>query len=646
MAKHTSVDALTRALCPSIDASVLAKPFSWPLASVPRRQFCTCIRRSRLDGNRSAGFTISGRGVGLAGRPPSTTCAASPRFLGPELAGPSFAQQTRAYRDPSKAAKLRKWLEGQEEKKEQKRDKGKKSSSSSSEGGEEGTASEQEKLKELYKTCIPWIKAVPGNLRVDTLYEALERLRLRAPEAAKVREVVSYLVRRRSRPPDMRLYETMVLVNLDTTTGSASELAGMYKEMRTEGIKPSPAWYHDALRLLAIHPDYLMRTTLLERMKEDGVELTKSGRWNVALGLLRDGQNEMALDCWADMVKDKIMIPPWLAQTFIFVMVLRGFLDEAVDLCAQALESKLIDRTAQFRPLWTYLLDEFSRAFHYQGTKYIWDEMVVQAKALGPSDGVVVNVLNTAARHGDPALATSAIELLASRDIKLGPHHYEPLLESYVHAGRLADAFRVLGIMRDAGLQPDRASTRAIYLALKEAPERVEEAVRVLGELGPVPPVSAAAVNVVLEAAAKASEGDMARTLDVYKRLCEGCGAVPNEHTFGLLLAECQGSEPAVFLLHEMDRYSVRPSHPILDNLIRCFAVDGNLSVALAYIDELGQLLSSSSSAADAGLWISQRTLKAVLRRCYDEKHPDMWKLLEEAKRRGMEVGDWAAEAA
>jgi pentatricopeptide repeat protein len=392
--------------------------------------------------------------------------------------------------------------------------------------------------------------------------------------------------------------------------------------------------------LLAIHPDYLLRNTLLQRMEEEGVELTDEGRTSVALGLLRDGQNEMALDYWTDMVNQGVEIPSWVAETFIFVFTIRGFLDEALDVLAQALEFKLIDRTPRFRPVWTYLLDECSRNFHYAGTKRIWDEMV-QTKELVPSDGVVINVLNTAARHADPALATSAIELLSARNVKLGPHHYEPLLESYVHAGNLTDAFRVLGIMRDAGLKPDRASTRSIYLELvKPGPgkvDRVPGAVARLKESGPNPP--AAAVNAILEAAAKTR--DIARTLDVYRAICERCqGVAPNQQTFALLLDECGGSVHAAFVVQEMDRYSVRPTHGILDHLIRCFAVDGNLDVALKYLDELGRLAGDQPT----GRWISQRTLTAVLRRCFKERHERMWTVLEEAKKRGMQVEEWTGE--
>ena len=396
------------------------------------------------------------------------------------------------------------------------------------------------------------------------------------------------------------------------------------------------------------------------------MELTDDGKASVALGLLRDGQNEMALDYWDDMRNAGTQIPEWVSSTFVYVLVLRGFMDEAVQLFRQVLKMAKRNSNSVAISLWSYILDECSRALHYEGTKLVWDEMVSSGK-INPADGIALNVLNTAARHGDTALATAVIELLSAREVKLGSHHYEPLLESYVHAGNLEAAFRVLGIMNDAGVQPDQPSTRAIFSALKDSPDLTSEAIRIIRSLGRVP---VAAVNVVLEAvatttAAAAAAGGMAKTLDVYRQVCDLCQSGPNQQTFALLLSQCRRAEPAVFLVAEMDRFSVRPSPPILDSLIRCFARDGSLGVALAYLDEMSRFAaaadaaaaaaaasgglmselassssssSSSSASASASTWVSERTLLTVLRRCYREKDERAFALVAEAQKRGMAV--------
>ncbi|KAH6856613.1 hypothetical protein B0I37DRAFT_367935 [Chaetomium sp. MPI-CAGE-AT-0009] len=462
-----------------------------------------------------------------------------------------------------------------------------------------------------------------------TIYEALRSLRNwpGKGQAQKIRRLVKYLVEDRGERPNVFLYEALVTANWDPATGSADEVLEMYKEMRSAGIQPSQGWYHSALRLLAIHPNYLTRKTYLLNLEEQEMELTDDGKASVALGLLRDGQNEMALDYWDSMRSTGTQIPEWVSVTFVYVLVLRGFVDEAVQLFRQVLDMARANSNAVPLSLWSYVLDECSRALHYEGTKLVWDEMVSPGK-INPADGIALNVLNTAARHGDTALATAVIELLSAREVKLGFHHYEPLLESYVHAGNLEVAFRVLGIMNDAGVQPDQPSTRAIFSALRDSPDLAEEAVRIIRSLGRVP---VAAINVVLEAVAVA--GDMSKTLDVYRQVCDLCQSGPNQQTFVRLLGQCQHAEPAVFLVSEMDRFSVRPSPPILDSLIRCFARDGDLGVALLYLDEMSRFARSSASP-----WISERTLLTVLRRCYRERDDRAFALVAEAERRGMHV--------
>ncbi|SPQ23578.1 731093d0-256e-4ca0-9ce6-15993e1e8095 [Thermothielavioides terrestris] len=455
------------------------------------------------------------------------------------------------------------------------------------------------------------------------IYQALHLLPSRQGQGGRIRHLVRYLVEQRGEPPSVSLYEALVVANFDTATGSASELRDMLLEMKKAGVQPSRSFYHRALQLLAIHPDYLSRNTILRDLKDRGMELNDSGKCSVALGLLRDGQNEMALDYWDELCRDKTDIPDWVFEIFVYVLTARGFVDEALQVFRQRLDKAPVPLRT-----WFYLLEECSRSLHYEGTTFIWEKMV-QPGTLHPADGICLNVLNTASRHGDPALATAVIQLLSDRGVKLGLHHYEPLLESYVHVGDLENAFRVLCIMAGAGVQPDQSSTRSIYAMLKGSPERVKGAVSILEKLHKEHELPAVALNVLLEVLAET--GDMARTLDTYRQVCDLCRSGPNQQTFDILLGQDCRSADAVFLISEMDRFSIRPSAPILDSLIYSFALDGNLDVAMLYLTEMNRLAGSSS-------WLSRRTFLTVLLRCYKENDPRLPMLLEEAKRRWADI--------
>ncbi len=364
-------------------------------------------------------------------------------------------------------------------------------------------------------------------------------------------------------------------------------------------------------------------------MKEESIDTTDEGRCSVALGLLRDGQEEMALDYRDRMRRDGVDIPRWVSEIFIYVLVMRGHVDEALTVFHEILDEARSTSTSLPPALWYYLLDECSRSMHYDATRFIWDEMVEQQQ-INPPDGMVLNVLNTAARHGDPALATAAIELLSGRQLKLGLHHYEPLLESYVQVGDVENAFRVLCIMGDVGFQLGPSSTRSVFLMLKRSPELADEAVRVLGVLAKDHAVPVAAINVLLEALAHTPE-PMPRALDVYHAVRNHCKSGPNEQTFEVLLEGCSTSAHAVALISQMDLFSIPPTPAILDGLIRCFVHDGSLDVAMLYLEQMSRFPPSSP-------WASERTLSMMLQRCYQDGDHRAFKVLGEARRRGVEI--------
>ncbi len=396
-------------------------------------------------------------------------------------------------------------------------------------------------------------------------------------------------------------------------------------------LRPPFSWIANwvAQQLLAIHPDYLLRNALLREMREAGVDLSVDGKGSVLLGLLRDNQNEMALEYWEQMYQGGTEIPEWVSETFVYVLTLRGFVGEAFQAFRQILDKGGGDDTGSASlGLWHYLLDECSRGLEYEGTSFIWKKMVLPG-TINPSDGMLLNVLNTAARHGDPTLATTAIEMLSKRDVTLRAHHYEPLIESYVEAGDMENAFRVLCIMADSVMNVGRSSTRSIFLWLKRAPERVDEAVRVLNSLSKEHSVPVIAVKVVLEALLSAGAG-FSRTFAVYHQVCEICKSGPGAATMLMLLEACGNAESAVLLVQEMDRFSIPPSPELVDHLIRCFAHDGSLDVALMHFDELFGLAS--------GYRLSQRTIDEVLERCVAEKDQRGFRAAEEGVRMGRTV--------
>lgn len=135
---------------------------------------------------------------------------------------------------------------------------------------------------------------------------------------------------------------------------------------------------------------------------------TLDGEISIILGLLRDGQYELALDSLEELSKSPVIVPPWLLSIFLVKFGELGFHAESFQLLQHAVK---IHNPQRSLLVWAFLLDVYSRDSYYTGITYIWEKMVAPGR-LNPSDGVVLHVLNSASRQGDVGLATSAMQLL------------------------------------------------------------------------------------------------------------------------------------------------------------------------------------------------------------------------------------------
>ena len=63
------------------------------------------------------------------------------------------------------------------------------------------------------------------------------------------RDIVSILVKERGQKPNLRLYDALLLANMDNRDGSAGEVAKILDEIALEGLTPDSATYHAALKV-------------------------------------------------------------------------------------------------------------------------------------------------------------------------------------------------------------------------------------------------------------------------------------------------------------------------------------------------------------------------------------------------------------
>ena len=344
-------------------------------------------------------------------------------------------------------------------------------------------------------------------------------------------------------------------------------------------------------------------------------------------GLVRDRQLELALDTLDQMHEEGTKVDSWLYDLVIYTLCSVEEFDSAIKLMQHRISTGEIYISGS---VWYYLLDTASRALHHRGTLFAYKGRV-ESSYLNPPSGVCINILSTAARHGDTYLATSVLRTLGRRSGNpIQQHHFEALLETYITAKDLRTSFTLLTIMAGAGHHPTEASTRPIFTHLSQSPELAATAVSILETLHEQDrQVPIQAVNVIMETYIR--HRDLASALSIYKTLHRfGESLAPDTATFNLLFRGCSQAarkDLAMFLASEMVALKVAPDRLTYDRLtLVCLNSENSIDDAWRYYEEMRGL----------GWWPRNGTAVAMARRACARGDRQIWKLVGEEQGRGL----------
>ncbi|KAL6861111.1 hypothetical protein J3F83DRAFT_747440 [Trichoderma novae-zelandiae] len=366
---------------------------------------------------------------------------------------------------------------------------------------------------------------------VDEIMAALASLRevQRGPPASgqevdqhvRIVQLVQHLLRVEDRPITPFLYECMMDA-MAHPRGSVDGVRRLLDDMVQQGMKPTAELCNGALRALMNHPDYAMRMEMLGIMQEYWFTIDTPVKQTVVVGLLRDEQYELAYARLTEMIEQGAKVDTWVYDIFVLVFGRLGFLDEMLQLLYRR---KNIGGGTDpvVISLSYYALDVCSQAYHHAGTLFGWLS-VVQNQLVQPSDGIIENVLGTAARNADARLATEALAM-ASERIRAQTHHYEAVVEAFAGSGDLTAAVRTLCIMQDSGLRIGHSQTRRLDAILRSRPELLEGAEAAVREAARARAVPRAAAAAIIEAMAQ-THGS-ARAQPLYRDLSKLCDAEP-----------------------------------------------------------------------------------------------------------------------
>ncbi|KAL8906596.1 MAG: hypothetical protein Q9207_001920 [Kuettlingeria erythrocarpa] len=453
-----------------------------------------------------------------------------------------------------------------------------------------------------------------GELTEEEIHEELQRTST-AGDFPQIQEILKILIHDRGEKPSRKHYQALLLMSISPRNGSAADAVRVMLQMEEAGITLDSAAYHAVLKVLAIHPDYLLRRCILEELRQRWFTLSSEGWHDLTVGLLRDKQIESAIAVLQSAQQVEIQIEPWLYDMLIYNLCDVDEFDEVLSILRFRVDNgeQLISGT-----VWYYFLDSASSAFHHSATLFAWRKRV-ESGYLNPSSGICLNVINTAARHGDFQLAVDVVRVLGNRNEALQLYHYEALVESFLPSD-LRTSLMLLTLMTSRGMSPTDCSTRPILFYLRQSSNLPSIALSILrGLYEQDRPVPIEAANVIIESYVE--HGNFDAALETYKTLHKLCLSGPTCNTFNRLLRGCRGrKDAAMFLASEMVALEITPDALTYDLLMLvCMesSLEDDMDDAWRYFEEM----------REAGWWPRPATVLAMAKCCCQMGDERIWQL-------------------
>jgi hypothetical protein len=248
-------------------------------------------------------------------------------------------------------------------------------------------------------------------------------------------------------------------------------------------------------------------------------------------------------------------------------------------------------------------------------------------------EGLCLQVLSVAGRHGEPALATSVFEALSNLGVTYREHHFLPLIEAYVFAGDIRQAFIVLSIMRESSLTPPQISTLGFLVsAISSSINNLDTAFFALQDLvlKEGRRIDITAFNALLQGCILLQ--DASRAISTYRE-AEPLKVTPNLETFNILLHAAQivgHTELAMYILSDLKAAQITPNEDTYGRIIITYlAVPGpEYDQAFMYLEEMKK----------AGYIPSSGIYATFVKKCVYHNDDRAWTVLEEMERCGYRI--------
>lgn len=381
-------------------------------------------------------------------------------------------------------------------------------------------------------------------------------------------------------------------------------------------------------------------------MRERWIETTDSGHGYILIGLLRDGQYEIALTKLDELTAKGVEIRPFVYDIFIYVLGKLQFFDDALRI-ARHQRDRGVNVSVN---VWYFLLDVGSKGQNHRVTRYLWNRTVEQG-LVNPSDGVLLNILNLAAAYGDTQLAIQVIQYLSARGAKLSRHHYEALAEAYIMHEQVDKAMEVYCIMDAAGIEVNGQTTGQLSQSLSMGDAAlIDAAVQALSDLKQKYKLPIGVFNSVLLALVepRASTGGTAagrtvgegavEALDLYRRIRHYVPSGPDLETYKILLWQCTDADVAQFLAGEMIALHFRQTPAIREMVFKIHIEhNGPTHRTKRYFYQMARQLMQEYAPGSRKWNVLMDLCMKLVKRLVRERDPEAWHILDICKAYGLD---------
>lgn len=198
-------------------------------------------------------------------------------------------------------------------------------------------------------------------------------------------------------------------------------------------------------------------------------------------------------------------------------------------------------------------------------------------------------VLNTAARHGVPDLATDVLRVFKLSGIAWQEYHLAALIEAFCRNNQLREALITLHIMRSNKITPLPSTSLPIIESIKDV-ETLDSAWAIIDEIFKTKSgLDIDALKTIIRASVLL--GDLQRAVGFYKSLSSDYGMLPDLTIFNTLFDGCIAARHRQLgdvLLDDMKKSTfIKPNEETYEKIIKLCLTQDVYEDAFFYLEEM-----------------------------------------------------------